>query len=320
MRYHQLTSDERHTLSALRRNGYSQAEIARVLGRHRSTISRELKRNTRKDGGYRPSTAGEMTRGRRSRSRRNRQFTARDWALVLNRLRRLWSPEQISGRLALEHRLFISHETIYRYIWNDRWYEGLLYRHLRQNGKMLRKRYGRYDSRGRLAGKRPIAERPAGAENRSRTGHLEGDTMIGSGDQHCIVTLVDRKTGHVSIGKLEERTVRAANRVAIRLIRNAPRKTKTLTLDNGTEFHGYKQIENATGVRIYFATPHHSWERGTSENTNGLIRQYLPKRASMSTITQRNCNRIAAALNNRPRKRLGFLTPAEVHDKNKSHS
>ena len=122
-----------------------------------------------------------------------------DWALVLNRLRQLWSPEQVSGRLALEQRLSISHETIYRYIWNDRWYEGALYRYLRQNGKILRKRYGTYDSRGRLAGKRTIAERPPGAENRSRTGHLEGDTIIGSGDQHCIVTLVDRKTVYVSI-------------------------------------------------------------------------------------------------------------------------
>jgi transposase, IS30 family len=315
VRYHQLTSEERYALSALRRQGHSQAEIGRILGRHPSTIGRELKRNSRKDGGYRPFTAGEMTRGRRSRSRRNQQFTSEDWALVLGCLRESWSPEQISGRLALYGLLSISHETIYRYIWNDRRVGGSLYTYLRQSPKQLRKRCGRYDSRGRLAGKRPIAYRPPGAHNRSRVGHLEGDTMIGTFDKHCILTLVCRKTGHTMIGKLYGRTTKAVNRRATALIRNAARRTLSLTVDNGTEFHGYKKLEKAIGAKVYFATPHHSWERGTNENTNGLIRQYLPKRTSMSHITQRDCTRISA-LNNRPRKRLGYLTPAEVYEKN----
>jgi IS30 family transposase len=314
MKYRQLTSGERYELSALRKQGLTPAAIARALGRHRSTITREIRRNSRKDGGYRPSTAGEMARGRRSRSRRNLQFTPEHWALVLTCLQQLWSPQQIAGRLALEGRLSISHETIYRYIWNDRWHGGSLHQYLRHSIKQMRKRYGRYDSRGRLAGKRAIAERPPGAENRSRVGHLEGDTMIGSSDKHCILTLVDRKTGHVRIGKLRQRTVEEANRRASRLINRAPRRTITLTLDNGTEFHGYKQLEKATGVKVYFATPHHSWERGTNENTNGLIRQYLPKRTSMARTTQRDCDRIAHQLNNRPRKRLGYRTPAEVYE------
>ena len=314
MRYHQLTSEERYALSALRRQGLSQAAIGRSLERDPGTISRELKRNSRKDGGYRPFTAGEMTRGRRSRSRRNQQFTPEQWVLVVSCLQKLWSPEQISGRLALEGRLHISHETIYRYIWNDRWHGGSLHTYLRHDPKQLRKRYGRYDSRGRLAGKRAISERPPGAENRSRVGHLEGDTMIGSSDKHCILTLVDRKTGHVRIGKLRQRTVGETNRRAIRLIKRAPRRTLTLTLDNGTEFHGYKRLEKATGITVYFATPHHSWERGTNENTNGLLRQYLPKRTSMARLTQRDCDGIARHLNNRPRKRLGYRTPAELFE------
>jgi IS30 family transposase len=313
VRYRQLTSEERYALSALRRHGLSQAEVGRVMGRHPSTVGRELKRNSRKDGGYRPFTAGEMTRGRRSRSRRNLQFTPDQWALVVACLQKLWSPQQIAGRLALEGRLSISHETIYRYIWNDRWHGGSLHENLRHSIKQMRKRYGRYDSRGRLAGKRAIAERPPGAENRSRVGHLEGDTVIGSSDKHCILTLVDRKTGHVGIGKLRQRTVDEANRCAIRLINRAPRRTITLTLDNGTEFHGYKDLEKATGAKVYFATPHHAWERGTNENTNGLIRQYLPKRTSMSDIRQRDCDRIAQQLNDRPRKRLGYRTPAELY-------
>jgi len=318
MRYHQLTSEERYALSALRRQGLSRAEIGRTLGRHPSTIGRELKRNSRKDGGYRPSTAGEMTRGRRSRSRRNQQFTSEDWSLVLACLRELWSPEQIAGRLARDGLLSISHETIYRYIWNNRRIGGSLHTCLRQDPKQLRKRYGRYDSRGRLAGKRPIADRPSGAHNRSRVGHLEGDTMIGTFDKHCVLTLVCRKTGHTMIGKLYGRTTKAVNRRATALIRHAARRTLSITVDNGTEFHGYKKLEEAIGAKVYFATPHHSWERGTNENTNGLIRQYLPKRTSMSHITQRDCTRIAAALNNRPRKRLGYLTPAEVYEKSSS--
>jgi IS30 family transposase len=315
MKYHQLTPGERYALSALRQQDLTPAAIARALGRHRSTIIRELQRNSRKDGGYRPSTACEMARGRQSRSRRNLQFTTEQWALVLGCLQQLWSPEQISGRLAREGRLSISHETIYRYIWNDRWHGGTLHTYLRHDLKQMRKRYGRYDSRGRLAGKRPIAERPAGAENRSRMGHLEGDTMIGTFDKHCILTLVCRKTGHTLIGKLDGRTTKAVNRRAASLLRNTGHRTRSITVDNGTEFHGYKRLEKATGAKVYFATPHHSWERGTNENTNGLIRQYLPKRTSMAHVTQRDCTRIAKALNNRPRKRLGYLTPAEMYDK-----
>ncbi len=222
-----------------------------------------------------------------------------------------WSPEQISAWLGTTRRLSISHETIYRHVWEDRWHGGSLHTHLRGAQKQRRKRYGTYDSRGRLAGKRPIEERPAGARNRSRVGHWEMDTVLGSGDQHCILTLVDRKTGYVRIGKLKARTVAEANRSATALMKRHP--VKSITADNGTEFHGYKEIERSTGTRVYFATPHHAWERGTSENTNGLIRQYLPKRKSMSKVTQRDCDWIAKQLNTRPRKRLGFKTPEECY-------
>jgi IS30 family transposase len=312
-KYRQLTSGERYELRALRRQGCSSAEIARALGRHRSTVGREIARNSRKDGGYRPYTADEMSRARRRRSRRNRRFTGPDWALVVARLQEEWSPEQISGRLALSGELRISHETIYRYVWDDRRHGGALYLHLRGARKKRRKRYGRYDSRGRLAGKRMISERPPGAENRSRVGHLEGDTVLGT-DKHALLTLVDRKTGYVLIGKLRARTVEATNRRAIDLINNAARRTRSVTVDNGTEFHGYKAIEAATAADFFFATPHHSWERGTSENTNGLIRQYAPKRTSLAHLTQNDCDSIARRLNNRPRKRLAYRTPAECYE------
>ena len=310
MSYQQITSVERYIISALRKQGLNQSEIARNLGRHRSSICREFQRNCCNDGDYRPSKAASRTRNRRSRSRRNRQFTERDFRLVVSLLQQQWSPEQISGELRLSGRLSISHETIYRYIWRDYFEGGVLYRELRCARKERRKRYGRYDSRGRLAGKRHISERPEAATQRTRRGHWEIDTVVGS-SRHCVVTLVERRTGFVLIGKLQARTKEELNQRTIALIIRHARRFKTITADNGTEFHAYNEIEEATGVTFYFATPHHSWERGSNENANGLIRQYIPKRTSMTRLTQHRCNAIAHKLNTRPRKRLGYKTPEE---------
>ena len=313
MMYHQITSAERYTLGVLRRGGLSPAAIARALGRHRSTIGREVRRNgTPRDGCYRPQLADWYAQGRRSRSRRNQRFSAADWARVQTLVREDWSPEQIAGRLRADHELAISHETIYRYLWADKAAGGTLYTHLRGARKQRRKRYGRYDSRGRVAGKRPITARPAVVETRTQLGHWETDTVVGPG-RPCILSLVERKTGYVVIGQLRARTTAAVNRRATELIRAQRHRVRTITADNGTEFHDYPAIERATGTRFYFATPHHAWERGTNENTNGLIRQYLPKRRSMAALTQQDCDRIATQLNGRPRKRLGYRTPEECY-------
>jgi IS30 family transposase len=300
-------------LSAGRRQGLNQAQIARQLGRHRSTIGRELKRNSsRWDGNYRPSKAIERTTGRRSRSRRNQRFTADDLHRVEALLRQQWSPEQVSGFLRREQLLRISHETIYRHVWHDRHCGGNLHEQLRGARKRrFRKRYRSYDSRGRLAGKRHLSERPAPGAGRHQLGHWEIDTVMGHGNQHCIVSLVERKTGYVLIGKLKARTAHQLNHRTIRLAKRHAEHFRTITADNGTEFHSYPAIERALGLQFYFATPHHAWERGTNENTNGLIRQYLPKRTSMATLTQHQCNVIAHKLNTRPRKRLDFRTPEE---------
>jgi transposase, IS30 family len=315
MTYHQLTSGERYMLSALRKQGLSQAAIARQLGRAPSTISRELRRNAcPTDGHYRPSKADSRTRNRRSHSRRNARFNASHFAIVDRYLRQCWSPEQIAGHLRLQQILLISHETIYRHIWADKATGGDLCRYLRGASKQRRKRYRAYDSRGRLAGKRPITERPAIVETRSRIGDWEIDTVMGHGSKDCIVTLVERKTGYLIIGKLKDRTKETLSQCVIPIIHAYGYHIKTITADNGTEFHGYQDIEHATGVRFYFATPHHSWERGTNENTNGLIRQYLPKRTSMANLTQQQCNAIALKINARPRKRLGYRTPEELFD------
>jgi IS30 family transposase len=281
------------------------------MERHRSTITRELRRNgSRHDDSYRFGRAQEQANGRRSRSRRTSHFTDDDRELIAALLREDLSPEQVSGRLRLEGRLHVSHETIYQFILDNKRGGGHLYRRLRQRRKR-RKRYGTRENRGRVSGKRHISERPAAVERRHQVGHWEVDTVVGTGTKHCIVSLVERSTGFVLIGKLSDRTVASLNRRAIELIRNSPAPFRTITADNGTEFHGYRAIETATNVTIYFATPYHSWERGTNENTNGLIRQYLPKGTSMRSLTQFRCTEIARILNNRPRKRHGFHTPLE---------
>jgi IS30 family transposase len=315
MTYRQLTPEERYMLAALRRQGLNQSQIARSLGRHRSTVCREVRRNsTRADGHYRPFTAQERTNGRRSRSRRNSRFTAADFALVEQRLCRQWSPEQVAGHLRRAGLLSISHETIYRHVWRDKKAGGTLYTHLRGSRKRRRKRYGAYDSRGRLAGKRMISERPSEVEAREVAGHWEVDTVMGAGGRDCVVTLVERKTGLVLVGKLADRTKESFNRRVVRLIRRHEGAFKTVTADNGTELHGYERIERLTGATFYFARPYHSWERGSNENANGLLRQYLPKGESMAGLSQHQCNAIARKLNTRPRKRLGFRTPLECYN------
>lgn len=301
-------------LALFRKQGLNQSEMARSLGRHRSTVCREFRRNSsRADGHYRPSKAQERTNGRRSRSRRNLRFTPQDFATVEELLCRQWSPEQVSGHLRRSGQLSISHETIYRHIWRDKQEGGLLYTHLRGARKRRRKRYGAYDSRGRLAGKRLITERPQEVETREQLGHWEIDTVMGTGSLDCIVTLVERKTGMVLIGKLRDRTASSFNQRVIRLIRHHEGAFLSVTADNGTELHGYERIEERTGVLFYFAHPYHSWERGSNENANALIRQYLPRGKSMAGLSQQLCNSIARKLNSRPRKRLGFKTPLECY-------
>lgn len=242
MSYSQLTSDDRYMISTLRKQECNPSEIARTLGRDRSTISRELRRNaSRLTGVYRPSKAIEMTNGRRRRSRRNT-----------------------------------------------------------------------YDSRGRLADKRMIDERPKVVQSRRTEGHWEIDTVMGAGDHHCIVTLVERKHGYVLIGKLKNKTKTETSKRLIALIRKSGYRFRTITANNGTEFHDYSTVEKKIGVRFYFAHPYHSWERGSNENANGLIRQYFPKRISMAKVTQYDCNAVMKKLNTRPRKRYGFKTREQM--------
>jgi IS30 family transposase len=296
----------------MRASSKSLREIGRCLGRSVSTISREVQRNKcPHDGRYRVDKAHVRALTKRSSSRKKSQYSEQEWAGVVLLLERKWSPQQISGRRRLCRTRPISHETIYRYVRRNRRAGGELWRHLRVMSKVGRKKHGSPATRGRMPGKRHISQRPASVQHRRHVGHFEGDTVMGADGRHCVLTLVERKTRYLIIKKLSARTKEQASAALANAITELNGCVKTITLDNGTEFHGYKDVENASGVKFYFATPYHSWERGTNENTNGLVRQYLPKGSCMRHISQTNCDDIAKELNNRPRELLGFNTPAE---------
>ena len=315
-KYHQLTQGERYRITAQRMAGDSPAEIARLLGRHRSTIGREVRRNaTTHDGGYRAEKAHDYARARLRRCRRVPRFSAQDMTRIDRLVRRKWSPDQIAGFFKKKRLLSISHETIYRRIRREKRAGGALWKSTRIMSKFGRKRYRSQDSRGVLPGKRHISERPAEVELRKIIGHWEGDTVMGSDMRHCILTLVERVSGYVIIKKLAARTKAEVTRAAKSAIRSHYRMFKTITFDNGTEFHDYKLLEDSFTLKCYFATPYRSWERGSNENTNGLIRQYLPKGKCMSSLTQARCDQIAYELNARPRKRHGYSTPAELYQR-----
>ena len=318
MGYKQLASEERYIIARRRCEGRCAAEIARELGRHASTVSREVRRNLHQGNNYTWERAHEHAVARRRRSRKVLQFGARAWALVCRQLLEDWSPEQIALVFRRDGILQISHETIYRYVWRDKLGGGYLYKHLRHSVKRRRKRYRSNDSRGILRGKRGLEERPATANERQELGHVEVDLVHGAGSQACVLTVVDRKSRKVSIRKLRNKTMGEVNRALVILIQRE--RVRTVTVDNGSEYHDYERIERLTAVRFYFAAPYHSWERGTSENTNGLIRQYLPKRQSMAAVTQWECNAIARRLNRRPRKILGLLTPEDAHSQARSEA
>jgi transposase, IS30 family len=312
--YKQLAQEERYLISAYLKLGWSLRAIGLELGRSASTISREIRRNaTTHDGAYRPSNAVSYARARRRRCRRGAKFKPQQYALVNRYLKKKWSPDQIVEVLRPTGQLEMCRESIYRYIRRDKKAGGVLYKHTRLMTKHARKRYGRRDSRGVLPGKRHITERPPEVELRQEIGHWEGDTVIGKDLHHCLLTLVERATGMCVIKKLKARSGSEANRALRAALLEHGTMIKTITFDNGTEFHDYKKLEDEFAVTCYFATPYHSWERGSNENLNGLIRQYLPKGTCMKDLTQAQCNHIAKELNTRPRKRFGYLTPEVMY-------
>lgn len=311
MNYSQLSLDERSYISH-RHRSLSFAEIAKNLGRSTSTIAREYKRNLRPSGSYAAYVANSYATARRHASRRGSHFPTSYWKTVENLIREDLSPEQVLSKIKTLNLKTISIQSIYRYIKKDRKNGGNLYLHLRIMPKERRKKYKSDDSRGRLRGKLNISARPQCINTRSEFGHWEGDTVMGKDRHQCIVTLVERKIGLNRIAKIDNRTAENVNIALTKIICKEPYLFKTITFDNGTEFHGYKKLEETTKIICYFANPHHPWERGCNENFNGLLRQYFPKGKTLSNISNEYFMFISNKLNRRPRKRLGFKSPKEA--------
>lgn len=314
MKYHQLTQEERYAIAGGLRIGRSGRRLAGELGRSPSTVSREIRRNaTAHDGAYRREKAQSYAVATRRRSRRGSQYSEVLLRQIRFHIRERLSPVQIVGKFTDEGMPVPSHETIYRLIRQDKRDGGTLYRYTRIMAKTRRKRYRSPHTRGVLLGKKHISEREPIVEQRGRIGDWEGDTVMGrTGSSHCLLTLVERKSGYAVIRKLSARTMAQATAAVSDAIEPLQHVFHTITFDNGTEFHDYKKLEDRFEVKCYFATPYHSWERGSNENLNGLIRQYLPKGRCLRSVTQADCDHIANALNNRPRKRHAFKTPNTV--------
>lgn len=320
MSYTHIKPDDRVELAILLRAGHKKSEIARLLGKHPSSISREIKRNSTDKGRYNCFLAKKNTRTKRLNANKRFRKLRRNKKLkryIERKLKKYWSPEQIAGRLKLRYgKTIICHETIYQFIYKQR--EDLKKCLRCQKGK-YRKRYGtkkRERTREETKKKR-IDTRPEIVETRQRLGDFEGDTIVGKGKSGRILTHVDRRSGYLLADKLERGLAEITRKTTTKRFTSLPRGKKfTITYDNGVEFSEYELIERETKMDVYHAYPYHSWERGTNENTNGLLRQFFPKKSSFKEVTQKKLEKMVSLINHRPRKRLNYLTPHEVFIKN----
>jgi IS30 family transposase len=310
MNYTHLTQDERYQIAILLKAGHDQSDIARLMNRHKSTISRELARN-RGQRGYRPRQAHQLAVARMRATANARRVDPATWAFAQAKLTEQWSPEQISGFLKVQGLPGVSHETLYQRIYADKRAGGALWWHLRCQ-KLRRKRYGRHDRRGSIPGRISIESRPPAVEARIRVGHWEGDTIIGANHRQALVSLVERKSRYTLLTKVERKTAELVGKAVTGLLKPFKARVHSLTTDNGKEFAGHQSIAQQLDAAFYFAHPYASWERGTNENTNGLVRQYFPKKRRFDTIDHKEVRLAMDRLNHRPRKCLGFRTPHEV--------
>ena len=302
MNYTHLTQEERYQISTLLREGFSKRYIAWRLIRSPSTISREIARNRARNG-YFAQHAHKLARRRHCPNPKRIPYDT--WVQVIAYLDLQWSPEQIASHVS------VSLHSIYRFIQQDKSRGGLLFRNLRFRNQRKRK-YGSIETRGQLANRKSIHDRPAEIEQRSRFGDLEIDTIVGKNHQQSLVSIVDRKTGYLWLKKCSTRKAEEVCQATIRLLKPIKAHLNTITADNGKEFSLHEYAAQELDVDWYFADPYSAWQRGTNENTNGLIRQYIRKGSDLNDYTDAYIAEITQRLNHRPRKRLGFKSPSQV--------
>lgn len=296
----------------MRKRNFSMGEIAAVIGKHKSTISRELRRNCDRRSGRYDADLAQRKCERRQKGKPHRvRFTEEVRLRVEAMLREDYSPEQIVGRCKLEGLECVSVETIYQHVWGDKRRGGDLHTHLRRKGRKYRKRGAKKDSRGVIRDRVSIDERPKVVDDKSRFGDLEIDLVVGANHRRALLTANDRASGISWIALLEGKDSKALAEKAAETLMPFKGLLHTITSDNGKEFAEHKAIAKSLAVDYYFAHPYHSWERGANENMNGLIRQYLPKGTSFDSLDDNEIKRIRDKLNHRPRKKLGYLTPIE---------
>lgn len=318
MSYQHFSENERYVIYHLKLWGLSLREIGRRLGRHHTSISREIKRNGSPHSVYYGGYAQPKADERASKARHHRkQSNKRLYNYVTHRIQQEWSPDEISKRLILDYpsneQMRCSVETIYQWVFKDAQNGGELYSHLRRSHKK-RKKQRRYGAgRGLIPHRVSIDERPTVVDERSRFGDWEGDTVEGKKGTGGIATHVERKSRYLIAAKLTDKKAQTMAEQTAKAFKRIPKAYRhTLTLDNGKEFAQFKQIERKTGLKVYFADPYSAWQRGCNENTNGLLRQYCPKGTDFSKLTESTLAKAVKRLNHRPRKCLGYRTPHEV--------
>ena len=310
MNYTHLTQNERYQIAILSRAGHDQSQIAKVMRRNPSTISRELRRN-RGQRGYRPKQAHEFSQARLRACENSPRVSAETWTIVDARLAETWSPEQITGYFKANGERTVSHEAIYQRIYADKRTGGTLPHALRCQ-KARRKRYGVRERRGTIPNQVSIDWRPAVVSERGRFGDWEGDLVIGAGHKQALVTLNERTSRYSLMAHVPFKTAQAVSDAMISLLAPFAACVHTLTTDNGKEFAQHERIAKELDADFFFAHPYASWERGANENMNGLIRQFFPKKMCFKSITPTDVELAMHRLNHRPRKCLGFKTPHEV--------
>jgi transposase, IS30 family len=308
-----LTLEQRYTVSSMLQAGSTQTAIADVLGKHKSVISREVKRNSDgRSSKYRATLADHKAKKRLKEKAKRILLTDDMKSYISAKLGAKFSPEQIVGRAKKEGVAIVSHERIYQYVWADKRTGGKLHKDLRNQGKKYRNRGASKDRRGLIKDRVDIDLRPKEVEKREHFGDLEIDTIIGKDNRGAILTINDRATGMVKIRKLKGKDALELAAKVEEALKDWKPYLRTITSDNGKEFAAHKVISEALEIDFYFAHPYHSWERGSNENLNGLIRQYIPKRTDFDEITEEFIAFVEKELNNRPRKRFGFQSPLEV--------
>ena len=313
--YKQLTIEIRCQIYALKKSGHSQKNIANLVGVSQPTISRELSRNKGKRS-YRYKQAQQLRDERKSSAAKVTKMTPLLIATINKRLSDKWSPEQISGYLLDTQSISISHESIYLHVWSDKLSGGLLYKHLRRKGKAYQARSKTGAGRGCIKNRVSISERPKIVDEKTRIGDWEIDLVIGRGHSGALVTIVERSTSFSVSKRVNNKSADTVTAATIALLKPYKDTVLTITADNGKEFAYHEKITAALDAKVYFADPYSSWQRGLNENTNGLLRQYWPKDTNFKHISQREVVCVIAELNNRPRKKLKYKTPADLMQQN----